>query len=244
MKACSVPEDEDSLGLEGILSLDDVLGGVLAVVGNLSPHVVHKEWLSEVVFVVRVGHRLEVEGHGGAGLNVADLVAAGSGVAVSVEELCNVLAVLGEERVGSVGLPLLVEVHHVVGLRGEKTTKLLVGEKLIENVDLINLGLGTLISDAGSSDEGGGDEVDFPERSVREHHEGEASVGNKRLGPHVVAAVKTAADLVKVVTSTHAPFPVVSVDHVGHVLELAWVSLSLVLLCEKRSIRKELPKWR
>ena len=222
-----MPEDKDSLGLKGLFGLDDVLGKVLAVVRNLSPHVVDEEWLSEVVFVVRVGHRLEVERHGGTGLNITDLEAAGGSVAVSVEELGDVLAVLREQRVGSVGLPLLVEVHHVVSLWGEDAAKFLVGKQLVKNVDLVNLGLSTLISNASSSDEGSGDEVEFPERSVSEHHEGETTVGNKGLGPHVVAAVKTSANLVEVVTSAHAPFPVVSVDHVSNILELAWVSLGL-----------------
>jgi len=224
-----VPENEDALGLEGLLSLDDVLGEVLSVMGNLSPHVVHEEWLTEVEFVVREGHGLEVEGHGGAALDITDLEAAGSGVTVSVEELGDVLAVLGEERVGSAFLPFLVEVHNVVGLWGEKTLELLVGEDLVENVNLIDSGLSTLISDASGSDHGGGDEVEFPERSVREHHEGEASVGDKRLGPHVVGAVEAGADLVEIVASAHSPFPVVSVHHVGHIVELRGISFGFGL---------------
>lgn len=55
-----MPEDKDFLGLEGLLRLDEVLGEVFAVMGDLSPHIVDKEWLTEVVFVVRVRHSLEV----------------------------------------------------------------------------------------------------------------------------------------------------------------------------------------
>ncbi len=230
-----MPEDEDSLASEGVLSLDEVLSEVLAVVGNLSEHVVHQEGLREVEFVVGVGHGLEVESHGGTALNIADLEATSGGVAVNVEELGNVLTVLGEERVGAIGLPLLVEVHHVVGLWGEETAKLLVGEHSVEHEDLVDSGLSTLVSNTGSSHASGGEEVDLPEGSVREHHEAEASVGHQALGPHVVGAMQARADLVEVVTGAHSPFPVVSGDHVRHVLELAWVSLSLGLLSTERT---------
>ena len=225
----SVPENEDALGLEGLFSLDDMFGEILAVVTDLSPHIVEHEWLTEVKFVVREGHGLEVKGHGGTALDIAELEAAGGSVAVCVEELSNVLTVLREERIASAFLPLLIEVHNMVGLWGEKTLKLLVGEDLVKNVNLINSRLSTLISDASSSDHGGGDEVEFPQRSVREHHEGEASVGDKRLGPHVVGAVEAGADLVEIVASAHSPFPVVSVHHVGDVVELGWISLGFGL---------------
>lgn len=48
----SVPEDEDSLGLEDIFSLNQMLDGILSVVSDLSPHVVDEERLGEVVFIV------------------------------------------------------------------------------------------------------------------------------------------------------------------------------------------------
>lgn len=51
-EACSVPLDEDVFALEDILVVDDLLSEHFAIVGNLSPHVVDKIWLSEVVFVV------------------------------------------------------------------------------------------------------------------------------------------------------------------------------------------------
>jgi len=224
-----VPEDEDSLGLKGIFGLDDVLREVLSLVGNLSPHVVDEEWLREVVFVVGVGHRLEVEGHGGAALDITDLVAASRRVAVSIEELGDVLAVLGEKRVGTAFLPLLVVVDHVVGLGSEQSAQLIVSKELVENVNLINSGLSTLVSDASGGDTGGGDEMNFPQGGVGEHHEGESHVGNEGTGPHVVGAVKAGTNLVKVVAGAHSPFPVVVADHVAHELELGWVSLSFGL---------------
>ena len=222
-----MPQGEDSLAPEGVLGLDDVLSEVLTVVADLSPHVVDKEGLRKVEFIVRVRHRLEVKSHGGTALDITDLERAGSRVAVNIEELGDLLAVLGEKWVGASLLPLLVEVHHVVGLRGEQATELLVGEHLIKHIDLINGRLSTLVSDARGGDKGSRDEVDLPERSVCEHHEGEATVSDEHLSPHIVRAVEARADLVKVVTSTHAPFPVVGVHHVGDIRVLGRVTLGL-----------------
>lgn len=47
-----MPWDKNSLGLEGLLGLDDRLSEDLAVMGNLSVHIVDEEWLSEVILVV------------------------------------------------------------------------------------------------------------------------------------------------------------------------------------------------
>ncbi len=77
-----MPWDEDSLSLEGVLSLDDGFCEHLAVVGDGSKHVVDQEWLSEVVLVVRVGHGFEVQGHGGSALNIAEFVHTSGGAAV------------------------------------------------------------------------------------------------------------------------------------------------------------------
>ena len=76
--------------------------------------------------------------HCGTALNITDLVAARGRVAINVEELSNVLAVLGEERVVASLFPLLIEVHDMVGFRSEKFSKLLVGEELIEHKDFID----------------------------------------------------------------------------------------------------------
>ena len=70
-----MPENEDSLGLECVLSLDEMLNSVLSVVCHLSPEIVDEEGLSEVVFIVGERHCLEVEGHHCAGLNITELVA-------------------------------------------------------------------------------------------------------------------------------------------------------------------------
>ena len=225
----SVPEDKDFLASQGVLSLVDMLSEVLSVVGNLSPQVVDQEWFREVVLVIRVGHSLEVEGHSSTALDITNLVLSSGRVAISVEELGHGLTVLGEERVLTICLPLLIEVNYVVGLRAEESAKLLISEDMIKNVNLINGGLGSLISNSCCRDERGGEEVNFPERCMREHHEGEASISDQAACPHVVAAVKARSHLVEVVTSAHAPFPVVRVDHVSHVGSLCWVSLSFSL---------------
>ena len=117
----------------------------------------------------------------------------------------------------------------MIGFGVEKTAELLISEELIENVNLINRGLSTLISDTGSSDERGGNEMNFPERSMSEHHEGETCICDQRACPHVVGAVNTGANLVKHIASAHTPFPVVGVDHVGHIVELGWVTFGFGL---------------
>lgn len=231
-----MPEDEDTLGLEGILGLDHVLSEVLAVVANLSPHVVDQEGLGEVVFVVRVRHGLEVQSHSCTALNITDLVAARGRVAVRVEELGQALSVLGEERIVETLLPLLIEIHHVVSFGAEEAAQLLVGEHGVENVDLVNCGLSTLVSDAGSSHAGRGKEMQLPKRSVGQHHEAEATVADEAASPHVVRAMQTGADLVKIVTSAHSPFPVVGANHVSHIVELGWISVGLGSLTTVRSV--------
>jgi len=115
----SVPEDEDSLCLQGVFSLDDVLREVLSFVRNLRPHIVDEERLREVVFVVGVRHRFEVQGHGGAALDITNLVATGRRVGVDVEEFGDILAILGEKRVATALLPLLIVIHNMVSLRSE-----------------------------------------------------------------------------------------------------------------------------
>ena len=224
-----MPDNKDFLALERVLGLVDVLREVLTIVRNLCPQVVDQEWFRKVVFVIRIRHGLEVERHGCAALDVPNLVLSNCSVAVDVEELGERLAVLGEERVVETLLPLLIVVHHVVSLRAEEPAKLLVAEDVIEDVHFVNSGLGALVSDPRSCDQGRGDEMNFPERSMRAHHESEASVADKAASPHIVAAMEARADLVEVITGSHAPLPIVSVDHVCHVVGLCWISLGFVL---------------
>jgi len=225
--AGSVPQHKNALGFEVLLGLDDVLGVVFSVVLDLGPHVVHHEWLREVELVVRVRHRLEVHGHGRTRLNVADLEVAHGGVHVRVEELGDVGAVLGEVWVVQTGLPLLVVVDHVVSAWREEARHLLVLEKSIQEPNLVQSWLGTLISDAGVKSDGASDEVNFPEEGLGEHHETHASPGEEESRPGVVAAVETVTNLVDVVRSTQAPLKVVIAENVVRVLELSWVAVGL-----------------
>ena len=226
---CSVPDDKDFLALERVLSLVDVLGEVLAIMGHFGPHVIDEEWLREVVFVIRIRHRLEVERHGGTALDIANLVLSNCRVAIGVEEFGERLAVLGEERIVQALFPLLVVVHHVVSLWAEESSQLLVLKDVVKHVHLIDSGLSTLVSDPRRRDQSRGDKMNFPERSMRAHHEREASVADQTACPHVVAAMQSGANLVQIVTGSHAPFPVVRVDHVRHIVGLGWISLRFVL---------------
>jgi len=51
--------------------------------------------------------------------------------------------------------------------------------------------------------------MDFPDSRLREHHEAETGVGGESLSPSIVGSVETGADLVDVISTTHAPL-----DHV------------------------------
>jgi len=233
----SVPDNKNTLSLEGILCLHDLLGKVLSVVGNLSPHVINQEGLREVVFVVGEGHSLEVEGHHGAGFDIAELEATSRGVHVNVEELGHGGSVLGEVRAVTSLIPLLIVVNNVVCLGGEELSKLLVLENSVKDVDFINGGLSTSVSDTGSGGEGGEGEVDFPDGSLSHHHEGEGGPSEQNLSPSVIRSVESGADLVKVVGGSHAPFPVVVLEDVVAVLELGGVALSLGLKTNNSKVR-------
>lgn len=209
-----MPEDEDALRSEGVFVVDDLLGGHSAVVANLSPHVVDEEWLSEHVLVVRVRHGLEVEGHGGTAVDIANLVAASGRVHVSVEEAGGWGAVLWEEWVVEALIELLVIVDHVVAGWAEEATDLLVGEEGIEEVDLVDGWLLALVTDAGEGEERGKREVDFPDWSIAEHVEREGGVADKSTCPSIVRSVQTLANLVQVVASSLSPLPVVIAEEV------------------------------
>lgn len=213
-----------------------MLSEVLSVVADFCPHIVYHERFSEVVFVVRVGHGLEVEGHSGAGLNIAELVASLGSVAVSVKEFGKVCSVLREVRVVSALLPFLIVINNVVGCRGEQFVQSLVLKDGIENINFINSGFHTLVTDASSGGEGEETEMDFPDKSLSGHQKAESSVSDKGTGPCIVAAAKTSADLVDVVGSTHTPFPVVVSEEEVGVLELSGVTVCLGSFSSIRSM--------
>ena len=189
---CSVPEDKDALGFEVLFSLNEMLSEVFSIMRNLGPHVVDHEWLGEVEFVVREWHCLEVKGHSSAAFDIAELVASSCCVGVSVEESRKWRSVLGEVWVVETCLPLLIEVNDVISLRGEKSSELLVSKDLIEDSNLVDGRLSSLVSNAGSSEEGEESEVQLKEGTLGEHHEAEASVAKEASSPAIVGSSQVA----------------------------------------------------
>jgi len=222
-----VPDDEDSLRLEDVLSSDEVLGEVFSVVADFSPHVVDHEGLGEVVLVVGEGHGLEVEGHSSSAFEISELVHAGGGVHVGVEELGHVSSVLGEVGVVEALVPGLVEVDNVVRAGVEEGSELLVSKDLVEDVNFIDSRLSSLVSNSSSEGERSGSEVDFPDKSLRSHHEGEGGVTEEASSPSVVGSAEVLADLVEVIRSPHSPFEVIVSEDVVGVLELGGVVVGL-----------------
>ena len=232
-----MPDGEDSLGLEDLFGLVESLSEELAVVGDVSVHVVHHEGLAQAVLVVSEGHGFEVESHGGTGLDVANFVPSAGGVGINIEEASDGGLILGEIHIIGVGLPLLVVVDHVIGLRGEESLDLLVGEQLIEDPDLVDGGLHAFVSDARSGDQCEESKVELPEGCLASHHEGESGVGDKRSGPAVVGSVKATVDLVEVVAGSHSPLPELTLEQVVGVLEVVGVSIGLGLNLSARVTR-------
>jgi hypothetical protein len=81
-----VPWYENTLSLQGVFSLNNGLGEDLTVVGNFGIHIVDKEWLGEVIFVVRVWHGFVVKGHHSSRFNISEFVDTSCGVGISVEK--------------------------------------------------------------------------------------------------------------------------------------------------------------
>jgi len=70
--------------------------------------------------------------------------------------------------------------------------------------------------------------VNFPNGSLGEHHEAEASVSSESLGPGIVGSVETGADLVDVISTTHAPLDHVVAEEIIGVLESGRVTICLL----------------
>lgn len=150
----------------------------LAIVGDLSVHVINHERFSEVVFIIGERHSLEVKGHHGSALKISKLISASSGVAINIEELGNWGSVFREIWVFSALVPFLIVVEDVVSLRGEQASEFVILENLIKNPDLINGRLSTLISYSGEGSEGEEGEVELPEHGLTHHKEGEGGVAD------------------------------------------------------------------
>ena len=114
-----MPWHEDSFGPQHLLSSEDGLDEHIAFMRDMGMHVIDQEWLSEVVLIVGVGHGLEMQGHRGSRLHIPDLVVPGGSIGIGIEESGRVGSVLGEVRVRSALIPLLVVVNHMEGLWSE-----------------------------------------------------------------------------------------------------------------------------
>ena len=103
-----------------------------------------------MIFVVRVRHRLEVNGHSCPTLKVSKFVSACGSVCVSIEKSCNWLTILREVWVVETLIPLLIVINNMVSVRREELSKFFVTEDRVKQPDFIHCWLSTLISDSSS----------------------------------------------------------------------------------------------
>ncbi len=125
-------------------------------------------------------------------------------------------------------IPLLIVVNNVEGFRREELVDLLVLEHLIKQPNLIHSGLHSSISNSGDREKTEEEEVQFPEECLVGHQEAESRISDQRPGPSIITSVKPLSDLVDVVRRPIPPLIVVKREEVVRVLELSWISLSLV----------------
>jgi len=78
--------------------------------------------------------------------------------------------------------------------------------------------------------------VNFPKKSLREHHEAETGVSEKGAGPCVVRSVEAGANLVKIVCCAHSPFHIVVSEDVVAVSKFGGVAVGLVGLSSFTSV--------
>lgn len=168
-----------------------------------------------------------MKSHGCSTFEVSKFVVSGSGVTVFVEELGYWCSVLGEVCVTAVGFPFLIVIDNVIGLRWEEFTELFILENLIENVNFINSRFGTLVSNTGQQAHGEEAKVNFPDESLTSHHETESAPCSQSATPSIVGSMKSMSNLVKVISSTHSPFPVIVSEHV--IAERMWGRISVGL---------------
>ena len=69
--------------------------------------------------------------------------------------------------------------------------------------------------------------MDLPDGGLGDHEEAEGGVADEAAGPAIVGSVEAVHDLVKIVRTSHLHFPVVVLENVVAIVELAGVSLSL-----------------
>ena len=223
----SVPWNKDAFCLQSVLSSHNLFGEYVSIMRDNSLHIVDQEWLGEVIFVVRIWHGLEVEGHSGSTLNITEFVHTGCSVSIGVEKLSSLSSVLWEVSVVSTLVPFLIVVNNVISLWREELSKSWVGKNSVENVNFINSWFSTLVSNSGSQTKSSAEEMDFPDESLRSHEESKGSVSEKCACPSVVRSMESAADLVEIITSSHSIFPVIVLENIATKSEFSWISLSL-----------------
>lgn len=201
-----MPENEDSLGLQHFLCLDDVLNKVLAIVVDFSPHVINHEGFSEVVLIISEGHGLKMKSHHGSTLNITKLVLPSCGMSVHIEELSNGSSILWEVWVLSALVPFLVIVNDMVSLRSEQLVQLLILEDCIKDPDFINGGFRSFVSDSGQSHQSEESEMNLPDQSLVQHEETESGISDEGSCPTVIGSIQSGIYLVEIVSSSHSPF--------------------------------------
>jgi len=95
-------------------------------------------------------------------------------------------------------------------------------------VHLIDGGFSSLVSNARQNGESAGSKMKLPDKGLACHQEREGGVANESTGPSVVRAVKVLSHHVEVISTTHAPFPVVVPEKMANrVVEFARITFSL-----------------
>ena len=97
-----------------------MLDVVLSIFLDFNKKVIDEEGVGVPVLVSGVGHSLEVGGDNSTGFEVAELVEAGSGVGVRVEELSESGSEFGEVRVIKALVVFHVHVNDVVSIELEE----------------------------------------------------------------------------------------------------------------------------
>ena len=69
--------------------------------------------------------------------------------------------------------------------------------------------------------------MELPEEGMWGHQESECSVSQKASSPSIITSMKSATNLVHVISKSHSPLPVIIFKYVITISKLCWVSLCL-----------------
>ena len=173
-----------------------MLNPVFSLVINLCPHIVHHEWLSEVVFIVWEWHCFEMKSHHCSCLNISKLVFTSSGVWVYIEEFSHRCSVFREIWVIESLIPLLIVINDMISFRSEQFIELFILKDLIKNPNLVHCWLCSLVSNSCKSGQCEKTEVNFPNEGLVQHQKCEWSIANQGSGPAIVWSVQSIVDLI------------------------------------------------